>query len=89
MYYAVESFDGYGQLSGNSVAELKGGAGGRVVARNTAGKRHPADFLLWKPDPSHLMKWDPRQWGLRGRARGIPGGTSSARRWRGRCLAGT
>ena len=64
VYYAVESFDGYGQLSGNSVAELKGGAGGRVVAKNTAGKRHPADFLLWKPDPSHLMKWDPRQWGL-------------------------
>ncbi len=64
VYYAVESFDGYGQLSGNSVAELRGGAGGRVLAQNTAGKRHPADFLLWKPDPSHLMKWDPREWGL-------------------------
>lgn len=58
VYFSVESFDGYGRLSGNSIHELKGGAGGRVVAQNQAGKRHPADFLLWKPDSSHLMKWD-------------------------------
>ncbi|MEL7087333.1 MAG: cysteine--tRNA ligase [Planctomycetota bacterium] len=58
VYFAVESFRGYGKLSGNSIHELKGGAGGRVVAENQAGKRHPADFLLWKPDASHLMKWD-------------------------------
>jgi cysteinyl-tRNA synthetase len=63
VYFSVESFRGYGKLSGNSVDQLKGGAGGRVVAENQAGKRHPADFLLWKPDPSHLMKWDPRKWG--------------------------
>jgi cysteinyl-tRNA synthetase len=25
-------------------------------------KRHPADFMLWKPDPSHVMKW-PSPWG--------------------------
>jgi len=60
VYYAVESFEGYGRLSGNTVDQLKGGAGGRVTAQ--AGKRHPADFLLWKPDPSHLMKW-PSPWG--------------------------
>ena len=64
VYYAVESFGDYGKLSGNSVDQLKGGAGGRVVAENQAGKRHPADFLLWKPDTSHLMKWDPKQWGV-------------------------
>ena len=64
VYYAVESFGDYGRLSGNSVDQLKGGAGGRVVAENQAGKRHPADFLLWKPDTSHLMKWDPKQWGV-------------------------
>ncbi|MEM7626806.1 MAG: cysteine--tRNA ligase [Planctomycetota bacterium] len=57
VYFAVQSFEGYGRLSGNSLDQLKGGAGGRVVAENQAGKRHPADFLLWKPDPSHLMKW--------------------------------
>ncbi|MEM1109329.1 MAG: cysteine--tRNA ligase [Planctomycetota bacterium] len=58
VYFSVESFEGYGTLSGNSIHELKGGAGGRVVAENQAGKRHPADFLLWKPDGTHLMKWD-------------------------------
>ncbi len=57
MYFSVQSFPDYGQLSGNSLEELKGGAGGRVVAENQAGKRHPADFLLWKPDADHLMKW--------------------------------
>lgn len=58
VYFSVESFRGYGKLSGNSIHELKGGAGGRIVAENQAGKRHPADFLLWKPDSSHLMKWN-------------------------------
>ncbi len=67
VYYAVESFPGYGRLSGNAVDQLKGGAGGRVVAQNVAGKRHPADFLLWKPDAAHLMKWD-SPWGT-----GYPG----------------
>ncbi|MEM6551411.1 MAG: cysteine--tRNA ligase [Planctomycetota bacterium] len=58
VYFHVESFPEYGKLSGNRIEDLKGGAGGRVVAENQAGKRHPADFLLWKPDETHLMKWD-------------------------------
>ncbi len=37
--------------------QLRGGAGGRVGSETTAAKRHPADFLLWKPDEHHLMKW--------------------------------
>jgi len=57
VYFSVESFREYGKLSGNSLDQLKGGAGGRIVAENQAGKRHPADFLLWKPDATHLMKW--------------------------------
>ena len=67
VYFSVQSFPDYGRLSGNSLDQLKGGAGGRVVAENQAGKRHPADFLLWKPDASHLMKWD-SPWGA-----GYPG----------------
>ena len=58
VYYSVESFADYGTLSGNSVENLRGGAGGRVDTANQIAKRHPADFLLWKADESHIMKWD-------------------------------
>jgi cysteinyl-tRNA synthetase len=33
-----------------------------VNETNQSVKRHPADFLLWKPDPNHLMRW-PSPWG--------------------------
>lgn len=62
VYYSVESFPDYGKLSGNTLDKLRGGAGGRVQDEHQAGKRHPADFLLWKPDKTHLMKWD-SPWG--------------------------
>lgn len=58
VYYSVESFPEYGKLSGNSLDNLRGGAGGRVDTVTQAAKRHPADFLLWKPDEKHIMKWD-------------------------------
>lgn len=67
VYYDVQSFPQYGALSGNTVERLREGAGGRVSGENQAVKRHPADFLLWKPDPTHLMKWD-SPWGV-----GYPG----------------
>jgi len=67
VYFAVESFPDYGKLSGNTLDKLRGGAGGRILDEHQAGKRHPADFLLWKPDPTHLMKWD-SPWGV-----GYPG----------------
>lgn len=62
VYYDVESFPAYGQLSGNTLVELKTGEGGRVSVQSFAAKKHPADFLLWKPDSKHLMKW-PSPWG--------------------------
>ena len=58
VYYSVESFPAYGRLSGNSLDELREGSGGRISAEDQANKRHPADFMLWKPDPAHIMKWD-------------------------------
>jgi len=67
VYYSVESFPEYGRRSGNTLDRLRGGAGGRVLDEHQKGKRHPADFLLWKPDPTHLMKWD-SPWGA-----GYPG----------------
>ena len=62
VYYSVESFPDYGKLSGNTLDKLRGGAGGRILEEHQKGKRHPADFLLWKPDPTHVMKWD-SPWG--------------------------
>lgn len=62
VYFDVLSYPAYGQLSGNTVDQLKEGAGERVSAEHQSVKRHPADFMLWKPDPRHLMRW-PSPWG--------------------------
>ena len=67
VYYSVESFPGYGQLSGNSLEKIQSNAGGRVSAENQSRKKHPGDFMLWKPDQNHIMKWD-SPWGV-----GYPG----------------
>ena len=67
VYFSVESFPDYGTLSGNTLDQLREGEGGRVIAEDQAAKRHPADFLLWKADPTHIMKWD-SPWGT-----GYPG----------------
>ncbi len=67
VYFHVPSFQAYGALSGNTLDALREGAGGRVASENQSGKRHPADFLLWKEDSTHVMKWD-SPWGA-----GYPG----------------
>ncbi|RMH12370.1 MAG: cysteine--tRNA ligase [Planctomycetota bacterium] len=67
VYFDVQSFPAYGSLSGNTLDSLRGGAGGRVSEEHQQLKKHPADFLLWKEDSSHLMKWD-SPWGV-----GYPG----------------
>jgi cysteinyl-tRNA synthetase len=72
VYFRVRSFPGYGRLSGNTLERLREGEGGRVRAAHQSQKEHPADFLLWKEDPSHIMSWeaafDGTSWG-----RGYPG----------------
>ena len=67
VYYNVESFPSYGALSGNSLEKIKSAAGGRVNEADQANKKHPGDFMLWKPDSNHIMKWD-SPWGV-----GYPG----------------
>ncbi len=67
VYFDVRSFPSYGKLSGNTLDQLREGAGERVSSENQANKRHPADFMLWKPDRSHIMKWE-SPWGA-----GYPG----------------
>ncbi|MCW5766072.1 MAG: cysteine--tRNA ligase [Phycisphaeraceae bacterium] len=62
VYFDVQRFPSYGRLSGNTLEHLRAGAGGRVSDANQQQKNHPADFLLWKEDPRHIMKW-PSPWG--------------------------
>ncbi|MEI8185597.1 MAG: cysteine--tRNA ligase [Chlorobiaceae bacterium] len=56
VYFSVESFPGYGKLSGRTEQDaLQSGI--RVEMRSE--KRHPSDFALWKKaEEGHLMKWN-------------------------------
>ena len=60
VYFAVESFPGYGRLSRNTLDRLRAGHRQEEVDPN---KRHHADFALWKAaGPDRLVKW-PSPWG--------------------------
>ena len=63
VYYAVNSFEGYGKLSGKSIEDLRAGA--RVDVGEQ--KRDPLDFALWKAAKPGEPAWD-SPWG-----RGRPG----------------
>jgi cysteinyl-tRNA synthetase len=66
VYYDVQSFEGYGKLSGNTLDKLR--AGHRQEIEVDPGKKFHADFALWKKaGPNRLMKWD-SPWG-----EGFPG----------------
>ncbi|GHM58766.1 MAG: cysteine--tRNA ligase [Candidatus Mesenet longicola] len=45
VYFSIESYPKYGQLSGRKTAELIHGS--RI--ETSAHKKHPGDFILWKP----------------------------------------
>lgn len=57
IYFAVETFPLYGRLSGNTLENIKVGA--RVEVDE--GKKHPADFALWKKctgeNAHHILRW--------------------------------
>jgi cysteinyl-tRNA synthetase len=63
VYFEVEKFKNYGELSGNRLENLMAGA---RIEVNPA-KKNPFDFALWIVDPKHIMQWD-SPWG-----RGYPG----------------
>ncbi|MBA3582320.1 MAG: cysteine--tRNA ligase [Gammaproteobacteria bacterium] len=58
VYYAVNSFAGYGKLSGKKLDELQAGA--RVEIEEQ--KRNPLDFVLWKSAKPGEPSW-PSPWG--------------------------
>lgn len=55
VYFAVDSFPGYGRLSGKG-QDAEALAGTRAVVQDPE-KRDPRDFALWKRDEKHLMQW--------------------------------
>ena len=65
VYYEVGRFEGYGQLSGNTLADLRAGHRGDIEPD----KRDPADFALWKAaGEGRILKWPTARWG-----EGFPG----------------
>ncbi len=57
IYFDVNTFSSYGQLSGNTLENLASGSRISIDEK----KRHPADFALWKkcvgPNARHLLRW--------------------------------
>ena len=61
--FAVESYKNYGKLSNRNIQDMIAGARVEVAPY----KKHPADFVLWKPSDAELPGWG-SPWG-----RGRPG----------------
>jgi cysteinyl-tRNA synthetase len=65
VYYRVAAYPGYGQLSRNTLDELR--EGHRVEVEQD--KLDPADFALWKhAEEGRLLRWPTKRWG-----EGFPG----------------
>jgi cysteinyl-tRNA synthetase len=68
VYYDVSHFPYYGELSGNTVEQLRAGASGRVQEEVAEDKEAPEDFALWKRgEENRQMNWE-SPWGV-----GFPG----------------
>jgi cysteinyl-tRNA synthetase len=63
VFYSIETFPGYGKLSGRKPGDMMAGCRVAVDER----KRHPFDFSLWKRTPDDEPSWE-SPWG-----RGRPG----------------
>ena len=58
VYFSVDSYKGYGSLSGRNLEDMR--AGSRVAVDDK--KRHPMDFVLWKSAKPGEPRW-PSPWG--------------------------
>ncbi len=58
VYFSVDSYPGYGSLSGRNLEDMR--AGSRVAVDDK--KRHPMDFVLWKSAKPGEPQW-PSPWG--------------------------
>ena len=62
VYFAVETFEGYGKLSHRDLSKSEAGASGRVDDEQAKRKKHPADFALWKSAADGARGWE-SPWG--------------------------
>lgn len=60
VFYSVDSYERYGQLSGRKIEDQDVGASGRVT-EDFARKKNPADFTLWKPSHKGSPMWQTQQ----------------------------
>jgi len=58
VFFSVETFKGYGALSGRKIEDMQ--AGSRIAVDEK--KRHPMDFVLWKEAKPGEPQW-PSPWG--------------------------
>ena len=58
VFFSVEAFPGYGELSGRKLEDMQ--AGSRIAVDEK--KRHPMDFVLWKTAKPGEPHW-PSPWG--------------------------
>ena len=62
VYYKVNQFADYGQLSGRSLEKMQAGASGRLNDTDHAQKQESFDFVLWKSAKPGEPSWD-SPWG--------------------------
>lgn len=62
VYYRTEKFEHYGQLSDQSIKDLRIGASERIQEEENLKKESPLDFALWKQAKSEEISWD-SPWG--------------------------
>jgi cysteinyl-tRNA synthetase len=60
VYFAIDTYPGYLELSGRNLDDMVAGASDRVEA--DANKRNPLDFVLWKPSKAGEPSWE-SPWG--------------------------
>ena len=58
VFYSIDTFEGYGKLSGKKIDDLEAGQRVEVDQR----KKNPFDFVLWKPSKEGEPSWD-SPWG--------------------------
>lgn len=58
VFYSIDTFEGYGKLSGKKLEDLEAGQRVEVDKR----KQNPFDFVLWKPSKAGEPSWE-SPWG--------------------------